>query len=207
MKRKRLTRDKKMGWGFEEFPYYQMRVDIEGFHGLVCLIQLISGKYCYWGTRKTGKTAVCGKGMVWLQLIPDGRSHVLTAKYLPKRNIIQRLIQGIRYSDSVSIWYTDVIDGIEYDADGVAVFIDKYLDIIFDPQGNVKIDDRDELDEAFQSGELSKAQYDSALNECDHILKEYCSDIRKTEALCDKILSHVNERIKQGEKQFIPIPN
>ena len=203
LKRKRLDRDSKTGgWGFEGHPYYQMRVDIEEFHGLVCLIKLISGKYYYWGTRKTGKTAVCGKGMTWLQLIPDGKSHILTAKYLPKRNILQKIIQGIKYSDSVSIWYTDIIENIEYDEDGVAVFVDKYLDVIFNPAGGIKIDDRDELDEAFQSGDVSKEQYDSALRECDLIIEEYCSDIAKTENWCNKILSHVNDRIRNGEKQF-----
>ena len=45
MKRKRLDRDRKTGWGFEEHPYYQMRVDIEEFHGLVCLVKLIGGRY------------------------------------------------------------------------------------------------------------------------------------------------------------------
>jgi hypothetical protein len=38
MKHKRLDRDK---WNFSTYPYYQMRVDIDGFHGLVCLIQLM----------------------------------------------------------------------------------------------------------------------------------------------------------------------
>jgi len=203
MKRKRLDRDSKTsGWGFEGHPYYQMRVDIDGFHGLVCLIKLVSGRYHYWGTRKTGKTAVCGKGMVWLQLIPDERSHVLTAKYLPKRNIIQRMVQGIRCSDSVSVWYTDIIENIEYDEDGVAIFVDKYLDVIFAPNGDVKIDDRDELDAALQTGDISKEQYDSALKECDLIIKEYCSDITKIEILCSRVLSHVNDRINKGEKPF-----
>lgn len=197
MKKKRLDRDSKTGWGFDGFPYYQMRVDIEEFHGLVCLIQLIKGKKYYWDLSITGKTAVCGKGMTWLQLIPDGKSHVITAKYLPK---------GIfRKKQRVSLWYVDIIENIEYDTDGVAIFVDKYLDVIFTPQGDMRIDDRHELDEAFQSGELTQEQYDSALKECDLIVEEYCSDIEKianTEVFCSKILSYVNDRIAKGEKQF-----
>ena len=195
MKRKRLDRDK---WGFDKFPYYQIRVDIEEFHGLVCLIKLIDGKYCYWKLDKSGKTAVCGKGMTWLQMIPDGKNHVITAKYLPKK----KKIQGIKYSDSVSLWYVDIIENIEYDPDGVAVFVDKYLDVYFTPKGDVVIDDRDELDDAFQSGELSQEQYDAALRECDLIIDELCSDMVKTEILCNKILSYVNNKIKTGEKKF-----
>ena len=190
LKRKRLDRDSKTGgWGFEQHPYYQMRVDIDIFHGLVCLIQLNSGKKHCWG-----KTAVCGKGMTWLQLIPDGKSHVITAKYLPKK--------FFRKNRKISIWYVDIIENIEYDTDGVAVFIDKYLDVIFTPRGDVHIDDRDELDEVYQSGELSKEQYDAALSECDLVVDGLCSDIVKTEIFCSKILSYVNGRIEKGEKQF-----
>ena len=192
MKRKRLDRDI---WTFGNYPYYQLRIDMEDFHGLACLIQLMSGvahvddgKYQYWDRPKAGKVAICGKGMTWLQLIPDDTSHVLTAKYLPDH--------------SVSIWYTDIIENIEYDPDGVPVFIDKYLDVTFTPQGDVSVDDRDELDAALQSGDITKEQFDSALKEGDYILEAYCRDIAKTEATCDKILSYVLERIKNGEKQF-----
>lgn len=189
MKRKRLDRD--AWWEFNQCTcplYYQMRVDIEDFHGLVCFLQLVEGEYKYWDLPIAGKAAVIGEGMTWLQLIPDGKKHVITAKYLPNH--------------SVSIWYVDVIEDIEYDEDGVAVFIDKYLDVIFTPQGDVKVDDRDELDEAFRSGDISKEQYDAALEECDLILAELCCDIAKTEAFCDKIMSYVLERIDKGEKQF-----
>ena len=193
LKRKRLDRD---GWQIhnkiENTEYYQMRVSIDDFHGLICYIKWLDGKYHYWerpNVYRHGKVAVIGKGMNWLQLIPDYKSHVLTAKYLP--------------DNSVSIWYADIIENIEYDSDGVAVFIDKYLDVTFTPQGDVSVDDRHELDEALQSGDISKEQYDSALKEGDLILEEYCSDISKTAVWCNKILSHVNDRIKNGEKQFI----
>jgi predicted RNA-binding protein associated with RNAse of E/G family len=141
-----------------------------------------------------GKRAVCGKGMTWLQLIPDGKKRVITAKYLPKK--------FFKKEQKVSIWYVDIIENIEYDMDGVAVFVDKYLDVVFTPEGNIRIDDRHELDEAYQSGELSQEQYDSALRECDDIIAELCSDIAGTEAVCDKILAYVNEKIKKGEKPF-----
>lgn len=189
MKRKRLDRD--LWWEYNKYKspnYYQMRVDIEQFHGLVCLIQLIDGEYHYWDMPIAGKTAVIGKGMTWLQLIPDGKKRVITAMYLP--------------DNSVSIWYVDIIENIEYDKDGVAIFIDKYIDVIFTPQGDVKIDDRDELDEAFQIGDISKDQYDSALIECDKIITELCSDVVKTEFMCSKILYYVNDRIDKGEEQI-----
>ncbi len=192
MKRKRFDRDI---WNFGDFPYYQMRVDTSEFRGLVCLLRLMNGnvkvedgKYQYWNRPKAGKVAVCGKGMTWMQLIPDCKEHTLTVKLLP--------------DDTMSICYIDIIENIEYDLDGVAVFIDKYLDVDFTPQGDVSICDRDELDEAFEAGELSDEQYNAALKECDMVIEEYCSDIPKSIEMFNKILVLVNERIGNGEPLF-----
>ncbi len=152
-------------------------------------VNIQNGSYQYWERPKAGKVAICGKGMTWMQLIPDGREHTLTVKYLP--------------DDIMSICYIDIIESIEYDPDGVAVFIDKYLDVDFTPQGDVSIYDRDELDEAYESGELSDEQYNAALKECDKVMEEYCSDITNTIAIFNKILALANERIGNGENQFI----
>ena len=181
MKHKRLNRD--LGWGFQYYPYYQMRIDDEIFHGLVCLIKLTDGEENYWETPKAGRIQVTGGGMCWMQLVSDNTSRVVTVMYFSDG---QHDTERINYPEPAnikyqpSIWYVDVIDGMEYDEYGIAMFIDKYLDVIFTPEGDVKIDDRDELDEAFNSGELTKEQYESAISECDDILKDYCTDIRKT---------------------------
>ena len=41
MKHKRLNRD---GWGFQYYPYYQMRIDCDFFHGTACLIKFTDGE-------------------------------------------------------------------------------------------------------------------------------------------------------------------
>lgn len=200
MKHKRLNRD--LGWGFQYYPYYQIRIDDEIFHGLVCLIKLTDGEENYWETPKAGRIQVTGGGMCWMQLVPDNTSRVVTVMYFPDG---QHDTERINYPEPAnikyqpSIWYVDVIDGMEYDEYGIAMFIDKYLDVIFTPEGDVKIDDRDELDEAFNSGELTKEQYESAISESDEILKDYCEDIRQTEAWCARIRQLVEDRIAHGE--------
>lgn len=185
MKRKRLDRD---AWGFQYFPYYQMRVETEHFKGLVALICMTSGEYQYWDYPKAGKTKICGKGMKWLQMIPEGREHMVTAKYLPDGRI--------------STWYVDMLDGVEYDRDGIAVYVDKYLDVIFTPQGDVLVDDRDELDAAYASGELSKEQYENALAEGDAVLSEYCKDHARTERYSNEVLAAVNKKIAEGARNY-----
>lgn len=185
MKRKRLDRD---AWGFQYFPYYQMRVETEHFKGLVGMICMTSGEPQYWECAKAGKVQVCGEGMRWLQMIPDGREHMVTAKYLP--------------DGRVSLWYVDMLDAVEYDRDGIAVYVDKYLDVIFTPQGDVGIDDRDELDAAYASGELSKEQYKRALKECKAVIKEYCKNVERTERYCNEVLAFVNRKIAEGARDY-----
>ena len=196
MTKKRLDRDKK--WYFQGFPYYHMQVDTDGFRGFASVIRLLAGDYFYWERSKAGKFPVCGEGMVWLQLIPEGKSRAITVMFYPEK----KTIRGVTYNQTVTGWYVDVIEGWGYDEDGVAYFTDKYLDVIFTPQGDVEVDDRDELDAAYASGELSKEQYEAALVEGDAIVAELCTDIEATEVLCQKILAHVNERIKKGEDFF-----
>ncbi len=181
MKHKRLNRD---GWGFQHYPYYQMRIDHELFHGTACMIRLTDGEENYWETPKAGRIQVTGTGMTWLELIPDDTSRVITIKYFPDGSHDAQRKQYPTPADpryQPSIWYVDVTDGIEYDETGIVVYIDKYLDVIFTPEGDVKIDDRDELDDAYQSGELTREQYDAALTECDLILRDLCADIPKTD--------------------------
>ena len=140
--------------------------------------------------------------MTWLELIPDNTKRVITVKYFPDGTHDK---ERVNYPKSFcgkyhpSIWYVDIIDGIEYDKDGIAVFIDKYLDVIFTPEGDVKIDDRDELDQAYATGELSDEQYTDALTECDYIINDLCSGIAKTNAWCAGVRDIVEKRIAAGE--------
>ena len=199
MKHKRLNRD---AWGFQYYPYYQMRIDHELFHGLACLVRFTDGEKNYWQMPAAGKVQVTGGGMTWLELIPDDTHRMITVFYFPDgthEESRSRYPVPANPLYQPSLWYIDVIEDMEQDEDGVAVFVDKYLDVIISPEGDIKIDDRDELDAAYASGELNKAQYDEALAECGHILHEYCGDIRKTDAWSTAIRQIVEDRITQGE--------
>ena len=199
MNKKRLNRDK---WGFQYYPYYQMRIDHELFHGMVCLIRFTDGEKNYWETPKAGRIQVTGDGMTWLELIPDGTHRVITAMYFPDgTHGPERESYPVTANEQYqpSIWYIDIIEGTEYDEDGVAAFIDKYLDVIITPEGDVKVDDRDELDAAYASGELTKEQYDAALAEGEDILKAYGDDIRELDAWCAAVRQLAEDRIAARE--------
>lgn len=180
MNKMRLTRDKK--WFFQYFPYHQMHMDNELFKGWVSLNYLTDGEERFWEYEKSGKVPVCGKGMTWLTLIPDDRKRCIGAYIKPDRR--------------VSVWYVDVIEETGIDEDGIVYSIDKYLDVILTPQGDVDIKDRDELDAAYACGELSEFQYEEALKEGDLILKELAADIGKTEEFCLAVLTKAEEMLE-----------
>lgn len=206
MKHKRLNRD---GWGFQFFPYYQMRIDCDVFHGMACTIKHEGGEPQYWQTPKAGRIQVTGDGMTWLQLVPDNTHRVITVKYFPDNTVDPERHNYPKTADDryrPSIWYVDVTDGTEYDEKGILVYIDKYLDVIFTPEGDIKVDDRDELDAAFSSGELTKEQYDAAILEGNLILKELCDDISYTDKVCAIIRDIVEKRIEDGEAPMYRYP-
>ncbi len=179
MNKMRLVRDRK--WFFQYYPYHQMHMDNELLKGWVSINYLTDGETRFWEYEKSGAVPVCGKDMIWLTIIPDDKSRCIGAYFLPNRR--------------VSVWYIDVIEGTGIDDDGVVYYIDKYLDIVLTPQGDVCIKDRDELDAAYASGELSTSQYEDALREGDLIVKELGTDIEKTEKYCRDILEKAEEII------------
>lgn len=181
MNKMRLTRDKK--WFFQYFPYHQMYMDNELLKGWVAINYLTDGETRCWNYEKSGEVPVCGKGMIWLTIIPEDRSRCIGAYFLPNRR--------------VSVWYIDVIEKVDVDEDGVVYYLDKYLDVILTPQGDVVVQDRDELDEAYESGELSSAQYEAAIQEGELIIEELAEDIHKTEAFCIKVLEKAEELIEK----------
>ncbi len=181
MNKMRLTRDKK--WFFQYFPYHQMYMDNELVKGWVAINYLTDGETRCWEYEKSGKVPVCGKGMIWLTIIPENASRCIGAYFLPNRR--------------VSVWYIDVIEDVGVDEDGVVYYLDKYLDVILTPQGDLCIKDRDELDAAYESGELSTAQYEAALREGELIVEELASDITKTEEFCIKVLEKAEEMLSE----------
>ena len=71
-------------------------------------------------------------------------------------------------------------------------------DVVFTPQGDIEVQDIDELDGAYESGDITKEQYVAAFKEGLAILSELCTDIPKTEKLFCDILAHTLQLIEQG---------
>jgi len=189
MTHKKLTRDQK--WGFQYYPYRQCRIESEIFSGWAAINDLTDGENIYWDFPKAGKVPVAGEGMCWMTLLPDHKKRSITAMFTKDRR--------------VSGWYIDVIEKVAFHEDGVLGFIDEYLDVMMTTAGDIIIDDRDELDEAYRSGELTKEQYENALKEGDSIVRELGSDITATEEWCMEVLKLVEEQTKSEFTIFLDV--
>lgn len=73
--------------------------------------------------------------------------------------------------------------------------MDKYLDVMLTTSGDVLVEDKEELDAAYQSGEFTEEQYEEALLEGQRIIDEWGKDIHATELLCKEMLSYVRAQV------------
>lgn len=175
MKIKRFDRDQ---WTvITEKRYIQKSIVSDIFNGTCALLYIDQVREPVQWDFPNESVSVCQKGMKWLQLIPEGESYAITAM--------------LNANDDVNLWYVDVIDGIGEDNDGVYYFIDLYVDVIFRPDGTIKIDDIDELENAVQMGDISTEQFEKALSVKDRILETLYSDIPQLINTCKYCLDQM----------------
>ena len=114
MKHKRLDRPEWREYnGIRDADCRHGRLDCGLFHGSVCLLRLNDAAPYHWEFQKAGKATVLSPGMLWLQLIPDGKKRLITCMYMPEK----KTLAGKEYPYSASVWYVDVTDGDYADDD------------------------------------------------------------------------------------------
>lgn len=95
---------------------------------------------------------ICDTGIKWLTIMPDHDWYCISAMF-NERNELQ-------------FWYIDMIEEHGVDPDGVPYYYDLYLDLIVYPDGSSLQDDMDELEQALQNDEITREQFDLAINTC-----------------------------------------
>lgn len=175
MKRKRLTRE---NWnGTVKTRYCQRDLEIDGIAGTLAGLWLDEiGKPSIWD-RRGRPVAVYATGMTWLQWMPRDDHYLLTAMFAP--------------DGALSLWYIDMIAGQGRDPDGVAFIDDLYLDLIVWPDGEIKVDDMDELMDALAQGDITKAQADLALATKKRLTSGPLRDLPALERKCRAMLRRI----------------
>lgn len=119
---------------------------IKGYLGLLT-INRVSEKQIW--KNKNKDVVVCDNGYYWLSIMPKNAFYCIT------------VMMDNTYH--IKVCYIDMIDSQGYDEDGVPYFYDLYLDLIVYPDGNIIVDDFNELQEALRLGEITEEQYNKAI--------------------------------------------
>jgi len=121
-----------------------------------------------------------GKQVDWPQL--KGYLGLLTINQVSEKQVW-------RYNEK------DMIDTQGYDSDDVPYFYDLYLDLVVYPNGDIIVDDMDELEAAYEKHHISKEQYECALQTADRLKKGLLSDIESFKNYIQVLL----ERLLEGK--------
>lgn len=179
MKRKTGNRD---GWTrINKQNYVQMYINNQHFKGYVTLIHFIDVIHPLKAKIAKQPLTLIQNGTYLMQHIPDNEAFALTT-YLHKDGTILQ-------------WYIDIIDssGIENE---IPYFDDLYLDLIVTFDGAIIEKDIDELEEALQRQDITRAQYDKAWQAFEY----YKERIKKREFYC---INEGYEHFKQLQQHMI----
>ena len=155
--------------------------DSDEFKGYVGLLTIDEVSEKQQWTYNGEKFTVCDSGYKWLTIMPKDDYYCIT------------VMMDVDYKICVS--YIDMIDDQGIDEDGVPFMIDCYLDLVVYPDGNVVVDDRDELDEALRKKEISQEQYDRTLATSDKLTNGLLADYATFEKFVGERLRFVGNII------------
>ena len=109
----------------------------------------------------------------WYHFAPHGQNFWLSAAYTPELKLLEL--------------YFDITAGNDFSDPDNPCFRDLYLDVVLTPEGEVFVLDRDELENAYNSGQIGEDEYDKAQNALDDLLRRieeegaswisYCSTV------------------------------
>lgn len=172
MKRKRMDRD--IWTRITAKRYTQQHISNHNFEGIVSLLYIDDVSSPSRWEYPDQVITICDKGMKWLQIMPSNEYYLITAM--------------INEENNINLWYIDIIADQGFDNDTVAYYDDLYLDIIVRPNGDIKIDDMDELEEALRENDITEELYKLALKTKDHLVKGILKDIPRLQNFCMQLM-------------------
>lgn len=175
MKKSRLTCDE---WHcITSKRFTQIRVEKEYFTGVVAglFIDEVTTPQVW---KYRGKdVVVCDKDMKWVLIMPEKEHYLITAM--------------LNKNDEVVVWYIDIIASSALDKDGVISYEDLYLDLIVYPDGNIIVDDMDELELALKKNDISQELFDLAIKTSNSLKSNFLGDIKKIKNLTKQCFNEV----------------
>ena len=126
------------------------QINTDFFKGYIGIIEIeeVSEKQIW--TFNGADIIVCDSGLKWLSILPQNDFYCITAM--------------MNADNDVLLWYIDMIAEQGMDVDGIPFFDDLYLDLVVYPDGTIKVDDMDELEEALLMKDITQEQYNLAIS-------------------------------------------
>ena len=135
---------------------------IKGYLGLLTITSVLEKQIWKYDN---SDVVVCDNGYHWLTIMPSNEFYCMT------------VMMDDNYT--MKVCYIDMIDTQGYDDDNVPYFYDLYLDLIVYPNGDVIVDDMDELQEALKTRVITEQQYNKALTTSQKLQDGLLSNIEK----------------------------
>lgn len=168
----------------ESKKYRQKRIKNPDFSGFLALIDIgkVKEKQVWrWGQESL---TVCDDGMKWLIIVPETGKYAITV-YM---NQVYRPV----------VWYIDIIDGVGADEDGMFFVKDLFLDLLVSTEGEIKEDDRDELEAALVQGIITDCQFEQAGRTAQELRLYLEKDFQEFQVFCSKRLEEIMSQEHQA---------
>lgn len=126
------------------------------FTGYVSLIKFNSVRAPLVKEMEGTKIHLVNAGYYWMQHFPLNAHYSVTTMINDREEIVQ--------------WYIDICEQVDVDERGIPYYDDLYLDVVLLPSGHVFLLDKDELEEAFEWGRITKSQYELSVTEASRFI-------------------------------------
>ncbi len=139
------------------------RVNADFFSGYINVMNIeeVSEKQIW---RFNGENiVVCDNGLKWVSILPENDYYCITAM--------------LDENDAIILWYIDMLAEQGVDPDGIPYFYDLYLDLIVYPDGTIKVDDMNELEEALSVKDITQEQFELAIDTADRLKAGLLNDM------------------------------
>ncbi|ANE47881.1 hypothetical protein SY83_18055 [Paenibacillus swuensis] len=136
--------------------YASVHLNDAEFKGYVTFYKIHQLREPLWKEYLQSRLCLADEGYIWLQHFPENERYVVTTMFNSSLQVVQ--------------WYIDICKDQGLTDQGVPWFDDLFLDVIILPSGEVLLVDEDELEEAYDHGEITKSDFDTAKVEANKLL-------------------------------------
>lgn len=161
--------------------YAQSYVETKEFTGYITLLNLIEVTGPLWVQYGEKTICIVDNNYMWLQHFPVGKNYSVTTMFDSNGEIVQ--------------WYIDICYEVGME-DNVPWMDDLFLDIVVLPSGETFLLDEDELEDAFENGDIDQKMYDLAHYEANRI-----TSLIKTEKFILLQFSKIHKELLESQFQ------